>query len=282
MVPAQSEHVAMVVPSSAALTEQLVHTSAKREREVRQEIDTLKGMYDDLLMKTVEYFKEKHAETPTFLSRLRTSIAILPSSLKDEHSHFLKENSSEIAKAASVDELFIIVNCYSDFLNYTLVAHVIERFGDEKLGNDLQIYTEELETFCSSTNLSDFVAAHAGNQDIPPSFLRLMLKMGPRWEQSTLKDLEEFCRVLKGKSFLTSYAFRFMRGETGSIFFIWSVPRTCIDFLISSLDPRFLQHYNIEMVTIDGEDLEEYWRRRELLELDAVGSKVKFVFYCVS
>ena len=82
-VPAQSDHAASAAPSLSP-----PQTSVERKREVQREIDTLKGMYDDLLMKTVESFKEKHAETPTFLSRLRTSIGILPSSLKDEHIHF--------------------------------------------------------------------------------------------------------------------------------------------------------------------------------------------------
>ena len=270
-VPAQSEHVASAAPSLSP-----PQTSVERKREVQREIDTLKGMYDDLLMKTVESFKEKHAETPTFLSRLRTSIAVLPSSLKDEHIHFLKENSSEIAKAASVDELFIIVSCYSDVFNYSLVAHIIRRFGDDKLREDLQNYTAEFQAFCSRTNLADFVAAHTGSHEIPPDFSELVLKMGPQWEIHTLKDLEEFHKTLKRRSFLTSYAVRLMRGKTGSIFLIWSVPRTCSDFLVSSLDHHFLEQCNIEGVTIDGEDLEEYWRRRRhyLPNLDAVSSKV--------
>ena len=283
MIPAQAEHVAIVAPSSAPPTEQLVHTSAKREREVRQEIDTLKGMYDDLLMKTVESFKEKHAVTPTFLSRLRTSIGILPSSLKDEHIHFLEMKASEIANATSIDELFIIVSCYSDFYNNSLVAHIIRKFGDDKLREDLQKYTAEFETFCSHTNLSDFVAALTKSHEIPPDFSELVLKMGPQWELRTLMDLEEFHKTLKGRSFLASYAVRLMRGKTGSIFLIWSVPRTCRGFLISSLDHQFLEQCNIEAVTIDGEDLEEYRRRRYYLpDLDAVSSKVNATLYCIT
>ena len=189
LIPAQSEHVALVAPSSAPPTKQLVQTSAKREKEVQQEIDTLKGMYDDLFMKTVESFKEKHAETPTFLSRLRTSIGILPSSLKDEHIHFLETRSSEIANATSVDQLFIIVSCYSDFYNNSLVAHIIGKFGNDKLKEDLQNYAAEFKAFCSRTNLSDFVAALTGSHDIPPGFSELVVRMGPQWELRTLKDL---------------------------------------------------------------------------------------------
>lgn len=175
MTPAQPEH--LVAPSSATRMQQLVHTSAKRKSEVHHEIDTLKGMYDDLLMETVEYFKEKHAQTPAFLSKLRTSIGILPSSLKDEHIHFLEKKSSEIANATSVDELFIIVSCYSDFYNYTLVAHVIRKFGNDKSRKDLQNYTAEFEAFCVRTNLSDFVAALTGSQEIPPDFSELVFKI---------------------------------------------------------------------------------------------------------
>ena len=274
-VPAQSEHVASAAPSLSP-----PQTSVERKREVQHEIDTLKGMYDRLLMRAVESFKEKHIETPTFLSTLRTSIAILPSSLKDEHKHFLKEHSSEIAKATSVDELFITVNCYSDFLNCSLVVHVIERFGDDKLGEDLQNYTAELEAFRSRTNLSDFVAVHAGSQKIPPDFMRVVLKMGPQWELRTLNDLEEFRKTLRGRLFLTSYAFRFTGVETGSIFLTWSVPHTCSDFLVSLLDLHFQQQHQIEGVTIDGVDLaiEEYGIEEQ--DPDAVTPKVSGALFC--
>ena len=273
--PIQSEHVASAAPSSSP-----PQTSVERKREVQGEIDTLKGMYDHLFMKTVKSFKQKTVETPTFLSELRTSIAILPSSLKDEHKQFLKEHSSEIAKATSVDELFITVNCYSDFLNCSLVVHVIDRFGDDQLREDLQDYIVQLEAFRCRTNLTDFVAAHAGNQEIPPDFIRVVLKMGPQWELHTLNDLEEFRKTLRGRSFLTSYAFRFTGVETGSIFLTWSVPRTCSDFLVSSLDLHFRQQYQIEGVTIDGVDLaiEEYGIEEQ--DPDAVTPKVSGGLFC--
>lgn len=277
IIPAQAEHVAVVTPPSAALT---VHTSAKRQNEVHREIDNLKDMYDDLLMEAVEYFKEKHAETPTILSKLRTSIAILPGSLKDEHIHFLESKSSEIVEATSVDKLFIIVSHYSDFYNYSLVAHIIRKFGNDKLRKDLQNYTAEFEAFCVQTNLSDYVAAIAGSQKIPPEFSELVFKMGPQWELRTLKDLEEFHKTLRGRAFLASHAVRLMGGKTGSILLIWSVPRSCMGFLISSLDPQFLQQYNIERVTIDGEDLEEYIRNHYVPDVNALSSEVCGTFYC--
>jgi len=197
---------------------------------------------------------------PTFFYDLRTSIGILPSSLKDEHIHFLEEKSSKIAKATSVDELFIILSCYSDFLNCSLVVHVIKTHGDVKLKEDLQNYTAELEAFRSRTNLSDFVAAHARCREIPPGFLKLVLKMGPQWELCTLKDLEEFRTTLKEESFLTSFAVRFMGGNIGSIFLVWSFPHNCDHFLIQSLTSSFLLHCSIEKVIIDSENLEEYRR----------------------
>jgi len=267
-VPSQPEDVATVAPSLPT------KTSVERKREVQHEINTLKWMYDRVFMKAVKFFKEKHTETPTFFSELRTSIGILPSSLKDEHIHFLEKKKTEIAKATSVDELFIIVSCYGDFLNCSLVAHIIERFGDVKLKEDLQNYKAELEAFCSRTNLSDFVAAHAGCREIPPGFLKLVLKMGPQWELRTLKDLEEFRTTLKEESFLTSYAVRFMGGNTGSIFLVWSVPRNCNHFLIQSLESNFLLRCSIEEVIIDDENLEEYRRSHYPFGLDVDSPKV--------
>lgn len=104
--------------------------------------------------------------------------------------------------------------------------------------------------------------------------------MGPQWELRTLKDLEEFHKTLKGKSFLATHAVRLMGGKIGSILLIMSVPHSCIGFLISSLDPHFLQQYNIDRVTIDGEDLEEYIRNHCIPDVNAVSSKVNGTFSC--
>lgn len=139
---------------------------------------------------------------------------------------------------------------------------------------DFQNYTAELEAFRSHTNLSDFVAAHARCREIPPGFLKLVLKMGPQWELRTLKDLEEFRTTLKEESFLTSFAVRFMGGNTGSIFLVWSVPRNCNHFLNRSLESNFLLRCSIEKVIIDGENLEEYRRNHYLLDIDS--PKVSF------
>ena len=271
-VPVLSEHVAMVALSSP------MQASVERKGEVKREIDTLKSMYDDLLMHTVESFKDKHMQTPTFLSTLRTSIAILPSSLKDEHIHFLQDKSSEIAKATSVDELFIIVSCYSDFLNCSLVVHIIRKFGDVKLRQDLQNYTAKLEGFRSHTTLFDFVAVYGGIQEIPPHFSKLILKLGPQWEQCTLTDLEQFHETMKAKAFLTSYAVRLMGGGTGCIFLILSFPHDCSSFLISLLDHHFWQQNNIKQITIDGEDLDDYRKKHHFPDVNAVSCKVSDTF----
>lgn len=98
--------------------------------------------------------------------------------------------------------------------------------------------------------------------------------MGPQWELRTLKDLEEFRTTLKEESFLTSYAVRFMGGNTGSIFLVWSVPRNCNHFLNRSLESNFLLRCSIEEVIIDGENLEEYRRSHYLCDVDADSPKV--------
>ena len=57
-----------------------------------------------------------------------------------------------------------------------------------------------------------------------------------------------------------------MKGDSGSIFLIWSAPDHAIHFVAAAMNSEFLQHHGIEEVTIDGENLEEYKHQHDLVD----------------
>ena len=171
----QSEHVTTVAldPPSTPPTNQPGQTTTMRVRKVQQEIATLVDKYDDLVAKTVENFSERQEDSPNFCRKLRISIAVLPTSLKYQHSYFLDHHSSKIGKATTVEEIFSILNSYCDFLNCSLLAHIISKFGDEELQKQLSNYMEALQEFRSRTKIADFMETCTGNPNLSPKFVTL-------------------------------------------------------------------------------------------------------------
>ena len=259
----QSESVTMAPPLTPP-TDPPEQTSTQRVQKVQQEIATLVDMYDDLVEKTGVSLSRQQAVSPDFLIAFRISIAALPTSLKYQHSYFLEHHSSQIAKATTVEEIFSIVNRYCNFLNCSLLAHIISKFGNEELRKQQSSYIQALQEFRSRTNFSDFFKAHTENRNIPPECVALTTKMGSEWEHRTLQDGEEYRKFMAQYSFLADSALYFQGGRLSSIYLIWYVPNNAVRFLAAAMNSEFLQHHSVEKVTIDGVELEEYKREHYL------------------
>ena len=260
----QSESVTTVAldPPSPPPTDQPEQTSAMRVRKVQQEIATLVDKYDDLVSRTVETFSEKQEDSPHFCRKLRISVAVLPTSLKYQHSYFLEHHSCQIGKATTVEEIFSILNRYWNFLNCSLLAHIISKFGDEELQTQLRYYTTALQAFRLQTRITDFMKVYMRNSTLPSQFVALKMKIGSGWEQCTLEDAEELRRSMANDSSTNDFTTYFMGGVPGSIYLVWSVSIHAVRFLaVAVMNSEFLQHHSVEEVTIDGVELEEYKRQ---------------------
>jgi len=258
-VPAASLHVKhTAVDSPTALsTDQLVQ---KEVSVVQQEKDSLVSMYDKLVENTVVTFSRQQEHSPEFFCRLRATVAVLPTSLQYQHQYFFDHHSPRVAKATNVEEIFIILSKYSNFLNCGLLAHIIEQFGDKSLKKELSNYTTALKEFCSRTKITDFIKTHGQTLNVPPGFVTVKMKMGIKWESSTLEDVEEYRKSVAVDLALADYTSYFNGGVSQSIYLLWSVPNHAVHFLAIGMDQQFCHRHHIEEVTIDGEDLEEYKR----------------------
>ena len=250
-------HVALDLPLTSP-TNQPEQASAVKVKKVQHEITILVDMYDDLVAKTVEKFSERQEDSPHFCRKLRISVVVLPTSLKYQHKYFLKHHSSQIGKATTVEEIFSILNSYWNFLNCHLLAHIINKFGDEELQKQLSSYTTALQSFRLRTRITDFMKAYTGNPSLPQQLVALKMKIGSGWEQCTLEDAEELRRSMAIDSSTTDFTTYFMGGVPGSIYLVWSVSIYAVRFLAAAITSEFLQNHFIEEVTIDGVDLEEY------------------------
>lgn len=231
------------------------------------EKDMLVSKYDSLVANTVETFIEKQENLPKFFRRVRTSVAVLPTTLKYQHRHFLENRSSQIANATTIEEIFSILNSYCNFLNCSLLAHVINMFGDEEVRKELNSYLTALQSFRSHTKITDFIKAFPENSEIPPEFVILKMRMGTEWEHCTLEDIEEYRKSMAEHLSLADYAVYLMGGLPGSIYLLWSIPDHAVCIYAFTVDQHFSNWHSIEEVTIDGEGLEEYKQKYYLHDL---------------
>ena len=196
------------------------------------------------------------------LMTLRECITLLPASIKHQHIAFLETKVKAIIQSESIEEIFLQLNLYWDFLNYTLLEHIVTEFGNNDTKAAMAKYVCELVAFRKATKLLTFIAYWPCAGEAPPNMSRLVTKiekqMKKDWSNCTLEDVEQFRRTLTQKLLLPSFAVLLRDAEQGCISLTWLIPSSIVKILskdIHNTKLDWFREYHIARLTIDGQDL---------------------------
>ena len=198
----------------------------------------------------------------------RHCLTCLDVGTRDEHEEFIwDELIPKIDKktTVTVEDIWTgHLNRYWDFMNYSLLEHVIRCIKDKSLITDMQAYTMDLKKFREETKLCDFI--DKANWPVPSRkppvtelkeiVVVLEQKKGISWEQCTLEDLENLQATMTRKIFCPKFAMilkDFKRGM--SIGVTWLVPVSVSKMMMKDIQmiQEELLLYGITKVIIDGE-----------------------------
>ena len=196
------------------------------------------------------------------LQRLKRCITRLPASIKYQHVAFVEEKLKAITQSESMEEIFLLLNLYWDFLNYTLLEHIVTNFGNNDTKAAMANYVTELVAFRKATNLSDFISHWPCAGEAPPDMSRLVIKIKKKmekdWSNCTLEDVEQFRKTLTQKLLLPSFAVLLKDAEQGCISLTWLIPSSIVKILskdIHNTKLDWFKEHHIERLAIDGQDL---------------------------
>ena len=74
---------------------------------------------------------------------------------KKLHQKFLGVMLTRLDGTSTLGDLWTRLNMYCNFLNYSLMEHLVKKFGDETLRTDFQEFKEHLKVFRCKTQLRD-------------------------------------------------------------------------------------------------------------------------------
>ena len=221
---------------------------------IPERIQTMEIKFDQLLDKTQDGLVDNNIP----LQKLKRCITRLPAHIKDQHIHFIMENLSEIKESKCVEEIFLSLHLYWNFLNYTLLEHIVNEFGNNDTKAAMAKYVSELVAFRKATKLSDFISHWPCTRRVPPDMSRLVIKMEKDWSNCTLEDVEQFRRTLTQELLLPSFAVLLRDAEQGCISFTWLIPSSVVKLLskdIHYIKLGWFKEHHIERLAIDGQDL---------------------------
>ena len=202
------------------------------------------------------YQEVNNVKPSDFLARF----TYLPTHSRPQHRSFIEDKLMDDPPPVTLVKVWSILNLYWDFLNYGLLEHVINIFGNEDLKRQMQDYVDELSRFKRTTRLCDFLDSWPCKDDRPSEeeLKEVVVKMHLEWTQCTLHDVESFKTALIDKFFLPEFDVILQNAKRGCVCVTWLTSASTATLLqqnLANIETEFFKEHSIDAVTIDGQDI---------------------------
>ena len=199
--------------------------------------------------------KKEGIDTEEFIFGLTN----LPVRSKEQHREFIERS---IGNATQTRDVWIKLNAYWNFLNYTLLEHVITEFCDSHgdLIAMMESYKEELKEFRCKTRLCDFTEHYkCVNKSLAEIDRKtLTVKLSKKWEECTLEDLEDWKENVTQNLLLPSFVMIPEAIGPGCVSITWTIPTVFAKALmerVGTMDMKFCEEHGIFLMHLSGVEI---------------------------
>lgn len=193
--------------------------------------DQLESKFIEIACSTSKAIDEQGIDVTEFKRRLRS----LPVKNKVQHREFLEDLWPQIGDA-TVEYIWFKLEMYWNFLNYTLLEHLVKTFGDKVLKQRLIEYKKQLHEFRCKTSLCDFAQHFKEVAECSTGMKLLEVKFSKDWEQCTLEDLENWKEGITQKLLLPSFVMILKKINSGSVTVTWAIPAMFASSIATNLE----------------------------------------------
>ncbi len=199
----------------------------------------------------LEEITEKRIPVTDFRRKLMN----LPSPITSENKDFILTNYSLFEKAESIESIFVHLNFYLSFIDFSLLEHIIEQFGSDSLKQDMSCYAEDMRQFRMKTPVSEALDHLPRNSDPPAGYSRLKAKFACDVHTTTLEDIETFRKGLAKRCLLSPLALSLFDLQESSLLVTWLVPAALGAMISDQVQKKSSSFNNILKLSLKGECL---------------------------
>ena len=159
-------------------------------------------------------------------------------------------------KAQSVDDLFYAADDYWDFLNFSLLEHLINRHASEEIKVEVVEYGQKIRVFRKKTPLNIFSKVYQRKEvrKVDNNFRKIVTEHKIDWSTATLEDVETLRNQLCSELSLYEFSLQVAVLISGSVVITWLVPQSLVEYFLKSvkLNSQSLRDHHVAKITIDG------------------------------
>ena len=196
-------------------------------------INVLEKRFNELKMTIIECL-EKHK---ILVRRVADVLTQLSPDDDEHHKIFFKKNVKDLAAAASNSELFLTMNSHWNYLDPSLLNHMVKKLELKKVKGEMEAYESDLEIFRKKTPLTLFCVSQKKKRkiELPKDFNEVDAEFD--WTNNadvTLEDVEQFRQEYASHYGVHKFAMMIAKVRPGSFIITLFIPESIVKKLKES------------------------------------------------
>ena len=223
--------------------------------KTKKRIEDLEEKYLALVEKTQTEVMKQNPKIATFC----TKITLLPTSLKDEHQQYIKDNLPQLYRADSIPEIFGLLNLYWNYLHYGLLQRIIEVYGSKDTKKLMKSYIRDVESFQQETTLAMFWEANPKQKSpkqVEGKIVEALTSHVKLTSSSLLTSVEELRQEFAREFLLLDVAIVIKKILPGSVIIVWLMPAKgaiTLRNLVKEGKVEFFKQHHIFKLQVDDD-----------------------------
>ena len=188
----------------------------------------------------------------------------------DDHGRkFLECRTSALFRASSIPEQFGMMDFHWNYLNPSLLDHLVRRFDMKEMKGEMETYKSDLGQFRKKTPLTLFCRAQKRKRvRLSPDIQEVVAEFD--WPNDvTLEVVEQFRQEYADHYGLRECAMMVAQVRPGSFIVTWFVPESVVEKLKGKVPRAILKKYSVTKLEIAGTCV---YRLRKPQEVSVTGS----------
>ena len=174
-------------------------------------------------------FLEELTENEVAAKEVRKHIVSLPLRLKRELFQPISKHASKITKKSDmVDLFFYLDSTIWNFVDYSLLEHLVKIFGSTDIKKEMETYVSDITTFAREITVTQLIQCWPGRTEAPPTtyseLTATVEDVNP--DEYTLEQLNSLRKGLSEQFLppLSDYALLYWSSKRGSVVVTWLIP----------------------------------------------------------
>ena len=214
----------------------------------------LETLFGELSRRTSDHTKEKEISFDLFLNYL-TNLYFG----HQQHREFLLDLLSDVS---TVDIAWSKLSLCWNFLDFSLLDHLVYKFNDPALSNSMEEYKTNIKAFRLRTRVCDFAEYFNFRREnlVHEGLKKIEARLKKKWEECTLQEFEDWRENITQKLLVPKFALVLQKLmiNSGSVSVTWAIPAKFAALIASTMETLdmkgFSEEYSITSLKIDGKE----------------------------